>query len=569
LPAEEGLRPERFDPQIGDQGISYSCLPAKHKPRLSKQPILRFDKPSLRKVYCYMNNAEFIIQYAVKAGIDVCFANPGTTEMPLVNALDKVAGMRAVLGLFEGVCTGAADGYARMAGKPAMTLLHLGPGFGNGIANLHNARRAKVPMFNVVGEHASWHLPFDPLLAMDISALAGSVSDWHRTVKTSKNFGPDTKEAVARALNGQIATLIAPNDFQWAECVETIDYAGPIVSDDDHSGVDEKWIGRAAAMLGREKGCALILGGRALSEKGLMMAARIKTRTGCDLFYDTFPARLEQGAGYPDIHRIPYLPEMALEALKPYENILCLGTRAPVAFFGYEGLPSIFVRDDQQCLVMERGDKAALDALFMLTDALNAPDEPDSRVLSVPMRPDIPSGRLDGVKAGVLLAALQPENAIVVEEAITNSLAYHALINTCPRFTLLALTGGSIGQGPPSATGAAIACPDRPVIDFQADGSAMYTIQSLWTQARENLNVTTLICSNRSYDILKLEMARSGNLSPGVDANRMTDLSGIDWVKLGQSHGVPSVSVDTCEDMVLAMEKAMAEAGPHLIELVL
>jgi acetolactate synthase-1/2/3 large subunit len=331
----------------------------------------------------------------------------------------------------------------------------------------------------------------------------------------------------------------------------------------------KKWIGQAAAMLKTEKRCALILGGRALSEKGLMSAARIKTRTGCDLFYDTFPARLEQGAGYPEIHRIPYLPEMAIEALKPYEGILCLGTRAPVAFFGYEGLPSIFINDSQESLVMERGDTAIVDAFSMLADAVCAPDEPDSRVLSASRRPDIPSGRLDGSKAGAVLAALQPENAIVVEEAITNSLAYHALINGCPQFTLLALTGGSIGQGPPCATGAAMACPDRPVIDFQADGSAMYTIQSLWTQAREGLNVTTLICSNRSYDILKLEMARSGNLSPGVNANRMTDLSGIDWVKLGRSHGVPSVTVDACEDMALALEKALAEEGPHLIELAL
>lgn len=516
-----------------------------------------------------MNNAEFIIEYAVNAGIDVCFANPGTTEMPLVNALDKVAGIRAVLGLFEGVCTGAADGYARMAGKPAMTLLHLGPGFANGIANLHNARRAKVPMFNVVGEHASWHLPFDPLLAMDISVLAGSVSDWHRTVKTQGNFGRDTKEAVARAINGQIATLIAPNDFQWAECMEPVDHSGQSVPYDDRLCVDEKSIGQAAAMLGREKRCALILGGRALSETGLMMAARIKTKTGCDLFYDTFPARLEQGAGYPDIHRIPYLPEMALEALKPYEGIVCIGTRAPVAFFGYEGLPSIFIRDDQQRLVMERGDGAALEALSMIADALNATNNPDSGVLSVLRRPEMPSGRLDGAKAGAVLAALQPENAIVVEEAITNSLAYHALINNCPRFTLLALTGGSIGQGPPTATGAAMACPDRPVINFQADGSAMYTIQSLWTQAREGLNVITLICSNRSYDILKLEMARSGNLSPGANAGRMTDLSGINWVKLGQSQGVPSVSVDTCENMTKAFQKALSEGGPYLIELVL
>ncbi|MFZ2632683.1 MAG: acetolactate synthase large subunit [Desulfosalsimonadaceae bacterium] len=512
-----------------------------------------------------MNGAEFIISSAVKAGIEVCFANPGTTEMPLVNALDRVPGMRAVLGLFEGVCTGAADGYARMAGKPAMTLLHLGPGFGNGIANLHNARRAKSPMFNVVGEHASWHLPFDPLLAMDIEALAGSVSAWHRTVKASDALAGDTMAAIAGALNGGIATLIAPSDFQLTE-LKGRDIVFP---EKEKHPVEEAVIGQAVDLLRKGQKCALILGGPALSGKGLMEAARIQSKIHCHLFYDTFPARLEQGAGYPNIYRIPYLPEMALDVLKPFDAVICIGTRVPVAFFGYPGLPSLFVNDNQKQLVIDRVDEGVLDTLSMIAQAVNAPETPDSNLLSPLKRPEMPSGALDGTKAGAILAAMQPENAIIVEEAITNSLAYHAVINGCPKFTLLALTGGSIGQGPASATGAAIACPDRPVIDFQADGSAMYTIQSLWTQARENLNVTTLICSNRSYDILKMEMARSGNLTPGVNARRMTDLSGIDWVQLGASLGVASVSVSTCEGMARELSKALTEAGPHLIELAL
>ena len=512
-----------------------------------------------------MNGAEFIINSAVKAGIEVCFANPGTTEMALVNAMDSVPGMRAVLGLFEGACTGAADGYARMARKPAMTVLHLGPGFGNGIANLHNARRAKSPMLNVVGEHASWHLPFDPLLAMNIEALAGSVSAWHRTVKTVDNLAGDTHEAIIKALNGSIATLIAPSDFQWADVTD-----GHIVFPEKEAlPVEAILIEQAADMLKKSKKCALLLGGQALSEKGLMIAARIQSKIHCDLFYDTFPARMEQGAGLPHLHRIPYLPEMALEALKPYDSVICVGTRIPVAFFGYAGLPSLFVHDGQKKLVIHQADEATVDALLMIAQALHAPETPDSEMLSPLLRPEMPAGKLDGNKAGALLAAMQPENAIIIEEAITNSLSYHAVINGCPKFTLLALTGGSIGQGPASATGAAIACPDRPVIDFQADGSAMYTIQSLWTQARESLNVTTLVCSNRSYDILKMEMARSGNLTPGANASRMTDLAGINWVKLGESMGVSSVSVNTCEGMARELEKALTAAGPHLIELAL
>ena len=512
-----------------------------------------------------MNGAAFIISSAMKAGIDICFANPGTTEMPLVNALDSVPGMRAVLGLFEGVCTGAADGYARMAGKPAMTVLHLGPGFGNGIANLHNARRARSPMLNVVGEHASWHLPFDPLLAMDIEALAGSVSAWCRTAKTQDALADDTRKAISEALNGRISTLIVPSDFQLARIADR----KIVLPEKEKHPVEEREVEQAVDLLRKGEKCALILGGHALSHRGLMTAARIQSKIHCDLFYDTFPARLEQGAGYPHMYRIPYLPEMALEVLKPYDTILCIGTRAPVAFFGYAGLPSLFVNDNQKKIVMDRADSAIVDALWMIAQAIHAPEAPDPGFLSSLKRPEMPAGDLDGAKACAILAAIQPENAIVVEEAITNSLTYHSVINGCPKFTLLSLTGGAIGQGPASATGAAIACPDRPVINFQADGSAMYTVQSLWTQARENLNVTTLICSNRSYDILKMEMARSGNLTPGANAKRMTDLSGINWVKLGESMGVASVSVSTCEGMALALEKALTAAGPHLIELMI
>lgn len=510
-----------------------------------------------------MNGAEWIVRSALKAGIALCFANPGTTELPLVEALDRVTGMRSILGLFEGVCTGAADGYARMAGKPAMTLLHLGPGFANGVANLHNARRAKTPMFNVIGEHASWHLPFDPLLAMDIEALAGSVSAWHGTVKSPEQLSADTRQAIAQALAGRISTLIVPNDYQWAQVEAPVARIPRTMGDP----VDTRFIEQAAGLLKAGNRRALILGGRALSTAGLLLAGRIRSKTGCDLFYDTFPARLEQGAGYPDIARIPYLPETALETLAPYDTLICLGTRAPVAFFGYPGLPSAFITDAQSLLVMERGDDAIVEVLSGIAEAIGAPSTQEETALSGIHRPDLPSGKLDGTKAGIVLATVQPENAIVVEEAITNGQAYHGAINGCPNFTLLSLTGGSIGQGPPTATGAALACPDRPVINFQADGSAMYTVQSLWTQAREHLNVITLVCSNRSYDILKLEMARAGIATPGPSARRMTDLSGLDWVKLGEAQGVPSVSVETCEAMASALETAFKGQGPRLIEL--
>ncbi len=511
-----------------------------------------------------MNGAEYVIQAAVNAGIDICFSNPGTTELPLVNALDKIPGMRSVLGLFEGVCTGAADGYARMTGKPAMTLLHLGPGLANGIANLHNAKRAGTPILNIIGEHATWHRPHDPLLAMDIEAIASTVSGWVRTSTSTDRLAKDVAEAIAAANQGQIATLIVPSDCQWTQMNQTETFSphpGPPAFDASTLQLVIDKFRR------NRKKTALVLGGPALSREGLMAAARIGAATDCDLLCGTFPSRMERGAGLPAVRKIPYLPEMALEMLKGYELVVFAGEREPVAFFGYNGMGSRFLSDSQEKIHVNVSSGHIIAALTHLADALSSNPEPAPLYLAPYQRPEIRSGALDGVKAGEIVAALQPENAIVIDEAITNSLAYFELTAGCPEFTLLSLTGGSIGQGLPCATGAALACPDRQVIDFQADGSAMYTVQSLWTQAKENLNVITLICSNRGYDILKLEQARAGILNPGPNATRMTDLSGIDWVKIAQAQGVPGVSVATAEALAEAYEKALDRQGPYLIEM--
>ena len=165
-----------------------------------------------------MNGAQALINTLVDGGVDVCFANPGTSEMHFVAALDTVPQMRGVLTLFEGIATGAADGYARIAGRPAAVLLHLGPGLGNGLANLHNARRARVPMVVVVGDHATYHKKYDAPLESDIDALAGSVSGWvHRTSDTA-DIAADAAEAIAETLaNNQISTLILPADTSWTD----------------------------------------------------------------------------------------------------------------------------------------------------------------------------------------------------------------------------------------------------------------------------------------------------------------------------------------------------------------
>lgn len=512
-----------------------------------------------------MNGAEILVKTALRRGVDVCFANPGTTEMPVVEAFDKVPGMRPVLCVFEGVCTGAADGYGRMAGKPAMVLLHLGPGLANGISNLHNARRARTPVFTVVGEHATWHRGFDPPLAMDIEATAGTVSGWHKTSSSSQDIEADVSDAIGASRDGQVATLILPYDLQLEDVSEKNIEEIPL----GYDPVDRCAIDLAARLLRSRSKAALVLGGRALGREGLMKAARIKAACGCDLIAETFPALMDRGEGLPDVPRIPYLPEMAMSMLSQYRTLVFAGTRKPVTFFGYKNVPGSLIETGQETASIGGANQDILEVLETLAAELGAMTDPPRELLAGPWNLALPKGKLDGEKICTVLAALQPEGAIVVEEAITNSLFYHPLSAGSKPFTLLTLTGGSLGQGPPCATGAAIACPGRQVINFQADGAALYTIQALWTQAKLGLNVVTLICSNRSYDILKLELNRLGTLQPGPSAGTLLDLSGMDWVKTGEGFGVPSTKAETAEELADGLSRALQEEGPKLIEMVL
>ena len=516
-----------------------------------------------------MNGAEILIKTAAKAGIEVCFTNPGTTEMPLVVAFDSIPGIRPYLGLFEGCCTGAADGYGRMADKPAMTLLHLGPGLGNGIANLHNAGKGGTPVLNVIGEHATWHRAANAPLTMDIAALAESVCGWQRTCSTTDTISRDTAEAIAAASAGQVVSLIVPSDVQWSECADPKIHQPKISS----TSIDKDSISQAAKVLHSEQKSALIIGGRALRKEGLLAAARIKAATGCDLLSERAPARIERGVGIPATEVIPYFPRQALELLSNYQVVVLAGTDEPVTFFGWQGYPSRLLNDTQQICKLKADDKNLPQALTDLADALDAPGRVtglDAGFLNIE-RPEIPRGELTAANAGVILAALQPEHAIIVNESISSGAAYLPLAVSAPPHTMMALPGGSIGYGMPCAVGAAIACPQRPVIDFQADGAAMYTLQALWMQARESLNITTLICANRSYNILKIEFARADVTTPGPYARALTDLGNpdIDWVQISRGMGVPAVSVDTCELLVKEFKKALEEPGPHLIEMLI
>jgi acetolactate synthase-1/2/3 large subunit len=514
-----------------------------------------------------MNGAESLIRTAIAAGVEVCFANPGTTEMPLVAALDSADGLRPILGLFEGVCTGAADGYGRMAEKPAMTLLHLGPGFANGIANLHNARRARSPIVNLIGDHATWHVGADAPLTSDIVSLATPVSGWIRSVRTAASLADTTAQAIAAAgrAPGQIATLIIPSDCQWdpaerhAEAIETP--ALPTCS--------SKSVKAAAESIRKGNRVALFLGGTGLRARGLKAAGRIATKSGCHLICETFPARLERGAGMPALDRLPYFPEQAIEMLKPFDTIVLAGAKRPVAFFGYPDFPSQLIPEGLNTAILAEPTEDVPAALEALASEIASPASVATP--STIARPERPVGKLNPMTAGAAIAFTMPDGAIVMDEAATTGLPFLAASAAAPPHTYLSLTGGAIGQGMPCATGAAVACPDRRVIAFQADGSGMYTLQALWTQARESLNVTTVLCNNHSYRILQVELARAGVSEPGRKARSLTSLANpnIEWTSLARGLGVPAVRVETAEDLTRELERSLATPGPSLIEMIL
>lgn len=530
-----------------------------------------------------MNGAESLTATAATAGIDVCFANPGTTEMPLVRALDHAEGIRPILGLFEGVCTGAADGYGRMTGRPALTLLHLGPGLANGLANLHNARRARTPVVNVVGDQATYHLPYDAPLTSDIVSLAGPVSGWVRSASSAATLAAEGAEAIAAARRGQGATLIVPADCQWEPAGGPVAVPPPSAPE----RAPEKVVDDTAEALRSVDQGVLLLGGAALSERGLRAAARAVAGTGWRLMRETFPARLERGGDLPSPVPLPYFPEQASQALaagteptpstsadaaadwsvRQGGSLVLAGTTAPVAFFAYPGMPSSTVPTGMPVhLLAEPGDDV-VEALERLADRV-AGGDPEQRPRP---RPQPATGPLNPETAGVTVAALQPEGAIVVEEAVSSGLSYTQAAPAALRHTALALTGGAIGQGLPCATGAAVACPDRPVIALQADGSGAYTLQALWTQAREQLNVTTLIYANRSYRILQFELLRAGAEQPGPASAALTGLDNpaLDWVQLSEGMGVPAARATTGEELATRFRAALADPGPHLIEVVL
>ncbi|PRX49126.1 acetolactate synthase-1/2/3 large subunit [Prauserella shujinwangii] len=510
-----------------------------------------------------MNGAQSLIRTLVDAGVDVCFSNPGTSEMHFVAALDSVPEMRGVLGLAEGVVTGAADGYARIAGRPAATLLHLGPGLGNGLANLHNARRAHTPVVNVVGDHATYHKRFDAPLESDIEAVAGSLNGWVRRSDSTADVGADAAAAVAAAQDapGRIATLILPADVSWGDGGRPCAPVPPRAP----KTVPETTIKSVAEVLRTGEPVALLLGGAACRERALRAASRIAAATGAKPFVETFPSRLERGAGLPAVERLGYLAEQVAYQLDGIRHVVVAGTRPPVSFFAYPGKASDLVPEGAQVHTLAGLDEDVPTALEHLADLVAADVPP---VLAQSHRPELPSGDLTAQNWVDVIGALLPEGAIIADEANTSGLLLPGATAGAPRHDVLTLTGGAIGQGMPVATGAAIAAPDRPVINLESDGSALYTIPALWTQARENLNVTTVVLDNRAYAILRMELQRVGAESAGPKAKGLLDLSGpdLDFVRIAEGMGVPATRATTAEELAEQFRRALAEPGPHLID---
>jgi acetolactate synthase-1/2/3 large subunit len=509
-----------------------------------------------------MNGAESLVRTLLACEVDTCFANPGTSEMHFVAALDAVPGMRCVLGLAEGVVTGCADGYGRIARRPAATLLHCGPGFANGIANLHNAKRAFTPVVNIVGDHATYHRPYDPPLASDVEGLARPVSHWLRTGMTAGSVGGHAAAAVqaARTPPGHVATLVLPADASWDEGGVVAGALAP----PRRTTVDARVV-RATAEVLRRDACMLLLGDDALGEAGLAAAWRIAQATGARLRTTGQVRRMARGRGRAPVDRVPYVLEKALDVFKDVRNLVLVGCKPPAQFFAYPGRPSLVYPPEANVHVLARLEQDQVEALEALADEIGAP-----RDVALPSHPSPaanPTGPFDAEAFGALFGALLPENAIVAEDAVTSGRNLFPKTFGAAPHDWLQITGGAIGHAFPCATGAAVAAPDRKGVCLQADGGGMYSLQALWTQAREKLDVVNVIFANRAYRILQGELTAVG-ARPGPASRELFDIGRPDlqWTRLAEGMGVEARAVATLEDFADVFRAACARRGPFLIE---
>jgi acetolactate synthase-1/2/3 large subunit len=525
------------------------------------------NEPAMSKAAKPNNGATAMIQTLADCGVEYCIANPGTSEMHLVQALDAVPQIKSVLALFEGVCTGAADGIGRMTGKPAATLLHLGPGLANGIANLHNARRAGSPIINVVGNHPNYHVGYDAPLTSDIDTLARNYSCWTKSCSTAASLAQDGADAYTATLRqtpgseGQIATLIMGADAAWG------DSPGPAKPNPlpQRACVEEAAIEAIAKILESGEQVALLMEHHATEQAAMESASKISSKTGCRLLNSTFPGRVDGGPGRVKVERLPYFPEQILSALDGVKHLVLVNAEVPASFFAYEGVPSQLVPDGCQVHRFSFKQDDAIDALARLAERVGASKETVSRYEQQEIAR--PSGELSTKIIIQSIAATLPEEVIVCTDSGGGNSAY-PFCQSAASNSWLSLTGGAIGQGGPCATGAALACPDRPVLALLGDGGAAYTIQSLWTQAREGLNVTTLIFANNVYNILTNEYEKIGVSDPGEIAASLFDISNptMDWVSIAKGFGVPGGKAETAEELCKLLQQSYETPGPFLIQ---
>jgi acetolactate synthase-1/2/3 large subunit len=516
-----------------------------------------------------MNGAESLAHTLVNEGVNVCFTNPGTSEIHFVAALDRVPGMRCVLGLFEGVVTGAADGYYRMTGKPACTLLHLGPGLGNGLANLHNAKKANSGIVNIVGDHATYHLKYDAPLTSDIESVARPVSHWVRKARSSMSVSAEAAAAigVAREAPGKIATLILPADTAWGAAEQIVHAPAPA----PRLPVSGQAVSASAQALSRGGPSAcLLLGDVGVRGRALELAGRIAAKIGCVISAEFNSSRLERGAGRVQLMRVPYVVDHATKMFERTTQLVLAGAKCPVAFFAYPNKPSLLVPPScsvTQLAASEQDIEAALEALASELGALKTPP---ARVAEL-SRPALPAGAITPEGVGTLLGALLPENAIVVDESISSGRGFGNATAGAPPHDWLSVMGGSIGFGLPCATGAAVGAPDRKVILLEGDGSAMYTVQALWTMVRNQLDVTILVFANRRYQILLGELADTGLGEPGNSACDMLTIGrpDLDWVSIAKGHGMEAGRAVTFEELAREFKRGIMSSGPYLIEVVI
>ena len=513
-----------------------------------------------------MNGAQSLIRTLYDGGVDTCFMNPGTSEMHFVAALDFVPQMHSVLCLFEGVATGCADGFARMTGKPAATLLHTGPGLGNGISNLHNGRKAHSPIVNIVGDHATYHLKYDAPLTCDIEGLARPVSGWVRTSPNARAVAGDGAAAIAAALTppGQVATLILPGDTAW----DAAEGPAPPQDPPPMAQVPEERISSIAQLLRRGEETVILVGDQVMCDEGASgLAHRIAAAANARVVGNRAAARVSRGAGRPVVARLPYPVDQAIALLAGARHVVLVGAKDPVGFFAYPDSPSRLAPPDAQIHLLAAEDEDVPAALDALSEELGAPSDPPQ--VAPLERPPLPTGSLTQEAAWTALCALMPENAIVSDESVTSGRQAYPLTQTAPPHDWLHVTGGSIGQGLPAATGAAVACPDRQVFAMEGDGSGMYTLQALWTQARESLNVVNVIFANRSYRILQGELLNVGgdaDAGPHAQAMMCLDSPNLDWVSISVGMGVPAVRVESADEFVKALRQGIEDPGPLLIE---